>query len=206
MVAPSCPRFVFPAASGCVPRGRGLWLAGGKLAWGGNLPVLKSGAGSARICGLLAADPAGPPGSVFPRPRSVCVITPHSFIAPLVLQSLSRLVPSFNPHNLRSQRRKLRQEHGDVELVVGELGRQAPHPSAGRRPRALGDHVVGQPAGGRVLSGPRASLRVPAGQRLRFLSPPCRPQCSTLRIQQVLGWVLLGHLPPCPLAKGVTES
>lgn len=90
-----------------------------------------------------------------------------------------------------------------MELVVGELGRQAPHPSAGRRPRALGDHVVGQPAGGRVLSGPRASLRVPAGQRLRFLSPPCRPQCSTLRIQQVLGWVLLGHLPPCPLAKGV---
>lgn len=206
MVAPSCPVSSFQLQVGVCPGAGGCGWRGESWHGEGTLPVLKSGAGSARICGLLAADPAGPPGSVFPRPRSVYVITPHSFIAPLVLQSLSRLVPSFNPHNLRSQRRKLRQEHGDVELVVGELGRQAPHPSAGRRPRALGDHVVGQPAGGRVLSGPRASLRVPAGQRLRFLSPPCRPQCSTLRIQQVLGWVLLGHLPPCPLAKGVTES
>lgn len=64
----------------------------------------------------------------------MCVTAPHIYVAPLTSPSTSVLAPSFEPHNLASQGRKLRQGQGHVQLVLRGARASLLSPSPPTRP------------------------------------------------------------------------
>nr|KAF6387781.1 hypothetical protein mMyoMyo1_008216 [Myotis myotis] len=120
---------------------------------------------------IYGSDPPGPLGSGFPRPRSLCVRTPHVYVAPL----FSKVLLCWSPPGILTAWCLRGGNRGrDTRMCDGWGGRGAgapgSSPSALRCTRALlapSQSSLRRPS----AHGPHANLRAPPRQRPRFLSP-----------------------------------
>lgn len=139
--------------------------------------VLKSGAGSPGVLGALPSE---------------SLLMPHVYVAPFVFQSPSMPAPSFHPHSLLWQRKKLGQGPGGGR----SWGRWAPRPAA-LSARRLCPTASHSSLWWRHVLGPRLSMaarKLPQGASLPSAS---HPQCPMPRGQPALGTCVL----PSPLAQ-----
>lgn len=147
---------LFPATGAYVSWAEGGGRQGARLGGGGN----PSGPSCCKVCSwmgrIYGSDPPGPLGSGFPRPCSLCVRTPHVYVAPL----FSKVLLCWSPLGILTTWCHRGGNRGrDKRMCDGWGGRGAgapgPSPSALPCTRALPGPVTEQPAAAECSWSPR---------------------------------------------------